>query len=346
MHRCLQLALLGQGQVAPNPMVGAVLVHNGVIIGEGYHRLYGQAHAEVNCVNAVLPQHRHLLCESTLYVSLEPCAHHGKTPPCANFIVAQGIKRVVVGCRDAFSMVNGKGIDILRQSGVTVTEAVLEAECRHINRAFFCYHQHQRPYVVLKWAQTAKGMVAYGHQTDAQERLHITHPLTNRLVHAWRSQLAAIAVGSRTAMLDNPRLNARFWPGPNPQRVLLDARLQVPQAHHLYHGTVPTLVFNEQRGGVEGNVEFIKLSGQNHNLKAVLAALHARGIQSLLVEGGPTLLQAFINQGVWDEARVITNRTLLIEHGLPAPSLSGQMPVHCSRIATDDLVIYEPMPFT
>jgi diaminohydroxyphosphoribosylaminopyrimidine deaminase/5-amino-6-(5-phosphoribosylamino)uracil reductase len=341
MRRCLQLALLGQGNVAPNPMVGAVLVHAGLIIGEGYHQQYGQAHAEVNCINAVLPQHRHLIVHSTLYVSLEPCAHHGKTPPCAHFIVNQGIRQVVVGCRDAFSQVNGKGIAILHAAGVSVTESVLEAECLQLNRAFFCFHQWQRPYVVLKLAQSANGCMAEAAGGAPAKRLHISHPLTNRLVHAWRSQFAAILVGSRTALLDNPKLDVRLWQGKNPIRVLLDGQLQVPQTHHLYDGTAPTMVFNAQRNATEAHAELIKLSADNPGLDAVLAKLHQRHIQSVLVEGGPTVLAAFIAAGLWDEARVITNRNLMIDNGLSAPRLTGQLQVHCTRIATDEVIIYE-----
>lgn len=221
MQRCLELAAMGAGQVAPNPMVGAVLVHQGRIIGEGYHRQYGQAHAEVNCVNSVAEEERSLIPLATMYVSLEPCAHHGKTPPCADLIVAQGIKQVVIGCMDTFSAVAGKGIEKLEKAGIKVETGVLEAECRQINRRFFTFHEQQRPYIVLKWAQSRNGLVAGAGGVPVR----ISNKYSDRLVHKWRSEEMGILAGTRTAINDNPRLNNRLWTGKDPVRIIIDLSL-------------------------------------------------------------------------------------------------------------------------
>lgn len=240
MHRCLQLARLGAGAVAPNPMVGAVLVHEGRIIGEGYHRQYGCPHAEVDCLQSVLEGDKHLIPQSILYVSLEPCAHFGKTPPCADLIIGHKIPHVVVGCRDPFPAVNGKGIEKLQAAGTHVEAGVLEAACRKLNERFFTFHQQHRPYVVLKWAQTADGKMA----KDGPERLLISNAMTNRLVHRWRSEEMAILVGTNTAWADNPSLTTRLWPGPNPVRLVVDLHLRLPKNLHLFDASAPTLVFN------------------------------------------------------------------------------------------------------
>jgi len=294
MRRCLQLAKLGAGNVAPNPMVGAVLVHEGRIIGEGYHQLYGFAHAEVNCVNSVVE--KELIPASTMYVSLEPCAHHGKTPPCANLIVAQGIKEVVVGCVDTFSKVAGKGIEILKNVGVTVRTGVLEKECRELNSRFFTFHEQQRPYIILKWAQSANG---YMGAADGQP-VRISNAFSDRLVHRWRSEEMSILVGANTALKDNPRLNNRLWTGKDPVRVVLGSASKIPQDYHLHDGSVETIYYS----GFSG----------------MLQDLYTRNIQSILVEGGANVLSQFINAGLWDEARVIIGTTLL-NGGLQAPVL-------------------------
>src|SRR5215207_8983700 len=222
MHRCLELARLGSGSVAPNPMVGAVLVYKDMIIGEGYHQQYGEAHAEVNCLNSVRPEHQHLIEQSTLYVSLEPCAHYGKTPPCADLIIQKKIPEVVVGCCDPFIQVNGKGIEKLQSAAVNVTIGVLEEECKQLNKRFFGFHTVQRPYVILKWAQTADGKVAgndYG-------RKRISNQQTNRIVHKWRSEETTVVVGTNTALYDDPALTTRLWAGKNPVRIVVDMHMR------------------------------------------------------------------------------------------------------------------------
>lgn len=315
MYRCIELARKGAGYVAPNPMVGAVLVQDGRIIGEGWHQHYGEAHAEVNalaCTDlSVLPR------TATLYVSLEPCAHHGKTPPCADLVIRQGIPKVVIGCRDPFAAVNGKGIEKLKAAGIEVVEGVLENECRELNKRFFTFHEKKRPYVILKWAQTADGYMA--HPAGNSNRLLITNPLTNRLVHQWRSEEAGILVGTRTALADDPLLTNRLVPGPSPLRLLLDMELRLPSGLQLLNREYPTLVFNGLKDEVQENLEYCRLDKNKSLISQLMSALHERNIQSVLVEGGARLLQSFLDADTWDEARVITNSRLYIRDGLQAP---------------------------
>ncbi|MCA0398020.1 MAG: bifunctional diaminohydroxyphosphoribosylaminopyrimidine deaminase/5-amino-6-(5-phosphoribosylamino)uracil reductase RibD [Bacteroidetes bacterium] len=320
MQRCLQLALQGAGSVAPNPMVGAVLVHQGRIIGEGFHQQYGQVHAEVNCLLSVSEADRRLITESTLYVSLEPCAHVGKTPPCADRIIAEKISRVVVGCRDPFPAVDGKGIEKLVKAGIPCTVGVLEKECLALNARFICYHQKKRPYVILKWAESGDRKIAGA----AKKRTAISHPLTNRLVHRWRSEEAAIAVGSGTALSDNPSLTTRLWPGRNPVRVLFDRMERVPANATIF----------------DGEAETIHLTGQLASLPQALSFLHEKGINSLLVEGGTILLQAFIDNGLWDEMRIIRNEQLLLPGGYDAPVLPPMTLIKTDTVGTDRIFYY------
>ena len=241
MYRCLQLAQAGAGHVAPNPMVGAVLVYNNRIIGEGYHREYGMPHAEVNCIASVKKEDLRLVNKSVMYVSLEPCAHYGKTPPCADLIIQYRIPKVVVGCRDPFPEVNGKGIEKLLAAGVNVTTGILEKECRELNKRFFTFHTQRIPYIVLKWAQSSDGAIA---ATDGSA-IQISNAYSSILVHRWRSEEAAILVGTRTAMLDDPALTTRLWPGKNPVRLVIDRELKLPVSLRLFDESVPTVIFNE-----------------------------------------------------------------------------------------------------
>jgi diaminohydroxyphosphoribosylaminopyrimidine deaminase/5-amino-6-(5-phosphoribosylamino)uracil reductase len=325
MWRCLELARLGAGHTAPNPMVGAVLVYEDRVIGEGYHQLYGKAHAEVNCVNSVKEEDVPLISKATIYVSLEPCAHYGKTPPCADLILAKGIPKVVVGCRDPFPEVNGKGIEKLRAAGVEVTVGVLEAECTRLNKRFFTFNTLHRPYVLLKWAQSANGRIAgAGSYAGAGAgRVLISNEYTNRLVHKWRSEEAAILVGTRTALADDPSLTVRLWNGPDPIRLVIDKELQLPASLRLFDGKVKTIVFNMLRHEEGENLFYYQLANDNSLVHQIGQALYQLKIQSVLVEGGARLLQSFIDEGYWDEARVITNNELELPGGLPAPELSG-----------------------
>lgn len=333
MQRCLQLAKLGAGNVAPNPMVGAVLVHNDRIIGEGYHRQYGFAHAEVNCINNVSKENEYFLAQSTIYVSLEPCAHWGKTPPCADLIIAKKIPRVVVGCRDPFEAVNGKGIEKLRAAGVEVTVNVAEEDCKKLNKRFFTFHTKYRPYIILKWVQTADGKMA----SDKEKRLLISNEFTNRKVHHWRSEEASILAGTNTAMQDNPRLDNRLWSGKSPVRMVVDKELRLPQSLHLFDGSQRTIVFNFLQQSEEKNVLYQQIKRENNLAAAICAACYNLNIQSILVEGGAQLLQTFIDAGLWDEARVITNQSLYIGTGLSAPSLQQHQLLTSAEILFDKI---------
>lgn len=343
MWRCLELARLGAGHTAPNPMVGAVLVYEDRIIGEGYHQLYGKAHAEVNCIDSVKEEDVPLIPLSTIYVSLEPCAHYGKTPPCADLILAKGIPKVVVGCRDPFPQVDGKGIEKLRAAGVEVVVGVLEAECVALNKRFFTFNIQHRPFVVLKWAQSANGRIAgagasglgvdgvggagstpvQGGGRSEAGRVFISNEYTNRLVHKWRSEEAAILVGTRTALADDPSLTVRLWSGPDPVRLVIDKELQLPGSLRLFDGKVRTIVFNMLRHEEVGNLAYYQLAGDSSLVHQIGQALYQLKIQSVLVEGGARLLQSFIDEDYWDEARVITNNELELPGGLAAPVLSG-----------------------
>ena len=299
MRRALQLARQGAGHTSPNPMVGAVIVHGGRIIGEGFHRRYGQAHAEVNAVRQVADLS--LLPESTIYVTLEPCAHQGKTPPCAQMLVDCGIGRVVVGMVDPFEQVAGRGVSLLRQAGVEVTVGVLERECSALNERFVTAHTRRLPWVQLKWAQTADGYIALPAQ--AQENpLHISSPVTLRLMHRERAVADAIVVGARTVAIDNPSLTTRLWPGGNPLRVVLDRRLSMPADARVLTDGAPTVVYNGVRSEERGPVQWVCLDTADP--RAWLRDLYARGVTSVMVEGGTQVLRQLLEAGVWDEARI------------------------------------------
>lgn len=327
---------MAAGHVSPNPMVGAVLVHGNRIIGEGFHEHYGQAHAEVNCIASVQPGDLHLLPECVLYVSLEPCAHYGKTPPCADLIIEKNIPKVVVGCRDPFPAVDGKGIAKLQKSGVNVVSGVMEKQCREINKRFFTFHQAQRPYIVLKWAQTADGLMA-----GENGRLYISNAITNRLVHKWRAEEDAILVGVNTALLDNPQLTLRHWTGRSPVRLVLDPNLRMTGGGHLLDGSVRTMVLNTTMNAERGNVSFVKIGNADNLVSSALTALHQHQVTSVLVEGGKQLLQSFIDAGLWDEARLITNTRLSIGKGLAAPVLEKSLLVSEQRLLDDHILIYK-----
>lgn len=342
MQRCISLARLGAGRVAPNPMVGAVLVHGDTIIGEGWHRQYGEAHAEVNCIrDAVEKGNSELIAASTLYVSLEPCAHHGKTPPCTDLIIRHGIPEVVIGCRDPFPAVNGKGIEKLQEAGIKVQTGVGEKECRKLNKRFFCFQEQQRPYVILKWACTKDGFIApTGTAAANGARLHISGSYSNRLVHRWRSEEAAILVGTRTALLDNPELTTRFWPGPSPVRLVIDKELSLPATLHLFDRSVKTIVYNTVKEEETENLRFYKISNEKNMVQELLHSLYQLQLQSVMVEGGAGLLQSFIDESAWDEARVIQNTAMLIGEGLPAPELKNAEMISTSVLENDRIEFF------
>jgi len=333
MHRCLQLALIGTGQVAPNPMVGAVLVYNDTIIAEGFHQHYGQAHAEVNCINAVSKEQEKLLSKSTLYVSLEPCAHYGKTPPCTDLIIKNNIPKVVIGCPDSYKQVAGKGIEKLKTAGVQVTVGVLQKEALELNKRFFTFHQKQRPYIILKWAQSHDNKIGgLNHQ-----RTFISNDISNRLVHQWRSEEASILVGTNTALIDNPSLTTRLVPGKNSVRLVIDMDLKLSTDLQLFDKTVKTMVFNGVKEEVNDRISFFKID--RNNISQLLEILYKQNIQSILVEGGAKLLQSFIDADLWDEARVITNADLIIGEGVQAPQLNSSI-VDTKHIFGSDRVVF------
>lgn len=350
MQRCIELAQKGAGSVAPNPMVGAVLVHNGQIIGEGWHERYGEAHAEVNCIRqAVQNGQTDKFQESTLYVSLEPCAHFGKTPPCSDLIIKHQIPKVVIGCRDPFVEVNGKGIDKLNAAGVETVVDVLQKECMELNKRFFTFHLKHRPYIILKWAQTGDGKIALLNPTpaggetlkdSAVQRLFISNEFTNKLVHQWRSEEASILVGTNTALLDDPQLTNRYWPGKQPVRLVLDKELKLPSTLQLFNDAARTIVFNTIKDSAEGTIQYYRINKEGNAVEQMVDALYQLKIQSVLVEGGAQLLQGFIDAGLWDEVRVIENSSLKIEKGLNAPQIKNVLLQKIETIQTDTISYY------
>lgn len=337
MQRCIELAQKGAGKVAPNPMVGAVLVYKGSIIGEGYHMEYGQAHAEVNCINSVAVENRQWIPSSTLYVSLEPCAHFGKTPPCSDLIIDSHIPKVVIGCRDPFEQVNGRGIEKLEKAGIEVVPGILESECMELNKRFFTFHIQKRPYVILKWAQTGDGFIA----GNGEKRLLISNTHTNRLVHRWRMEEAGILVGTNTALADNPSLTNRYWDHSiQPLRMVIDRSLRLPYTLKLFDGEQKTIVFNNLKQEERDNLVYRQLNMNADSVPQILDYCYAQGIQSILVEGGAQLHQSFIDCGIWDEARVIVNQKLTIAEGLPAPVLHHANKASVRKIHTDHIYYY------
>lgn len=342
MERCIELARLGAGSVAPNPMVGAVLVYNNRIIGEGWHQQYGQAHAEVNCIASVKEEDKSFISQSVLYVSLEPCSHFGKTPPCTDLIIRNKIPKVVIGCRDPFKEVDGRGIEKLKAAGIEVVPGVMEQECKELNKRFFTFHQLQRPYIILKWAQTSDGFIGAGNK----ERLLISNEYSNRLVHQWRSEEAAILVGTNTALADDPELTTRLWPGNSPVRLVVDMNLRLPASLKLFDSSIKTIVFNTVKQEEKENLLFYKLEKNKKFIPQLMDALYKLNLQSVLVEGGAALLHSFIDEGLWDEARVITNNELSFRllsggNGLPAPVLPVAVKVEEMTFLSDNISIFK-----
>ncbi|MGF1925263.1 MAG: bifunctional diaminohydroxyphosphoribosylaminopyrimidine deaminase/5-amino-6-(5-phosphoribosylamino)uracil reductase RibD, partial [Bacteroidia bacterium] len=309
-QRCIELAALGHGQVSPNPMVGCVIVHKDTVIGEGYHQKYGESHAEVNAIRSVFTQFGNeapaLLRDATAYVTLEPCAHFGKTPPCADLLVRHQLKAVVIGNHDPFAAVNGKGIAKLEDAGISVKIGVLEKACAHLNRRFFTRVQQQRPFIILKWAQTADGFFA---PADQSQRW-ITGAEAKALSHQWRSQEDAVLIGKNTALVDNPALTNRLVAGKSPIRLVVDKHLSVPVSHKVYNNEAKTIIFNEEKTAVNGNIHFIQIEDMHFYLAQKIAfQLYLMDIQSVIIEGGINLLDQFVKANLWDEARIFTSTT-------------------------------------
>ncbi len=331
MRRCIDLARLGGVNVAPNPMVGAIIVYDNQIIGEGYHVFFGGFHAEVNAINSV--KNKELLKESTLYVSLEPCSHHGKTPPCVDIILEYGIKNVIIGCVDSHSKVSGKGISKLKESGVNVTVGVLEQACRELNKRFFTFHERKRPYVILKWAQSKDGFLDRSRLPNEKGIRWVSCPETRALVHKWRSEESAILVGRKTVQNDNPSLTVRDFYGKNPTRIIIDSQLQLTDELNIFSEDANTIIFNRKKDAKEGNVEWVKIP--EANTSHILSELYQRNILSVFVEGGSRTLQYFIFDHVWDEARIIVGNVNFKE-GTKAPIIN-KTPTFSYDFASDTL---------
>ncbi|WP_207433869.1 bifunctional diaminohydroxyphosphoribosylaminopyrimidine deaminase/5-amino-6-(5-phosphoribosylamino)uracil reductase RibD [Sabulibacter ruber] len=333
MQRALDLAALGTGQARPNPIVGCVVVHGDQIIGEGWHQKFGGPHAEVNAINNV--ENKSLLPKSRVYVTLEPCSHYGKTPPCADFLIQHGVKDVVICNTDPNPLVAGRGIQKLVNAGCKVHIGVLEQEGLELNRRFFTFQTQKRPYLVLKWAQSADGFIALPNYQPCQ----ISGLLAKQLVHKWRTEEQAILVGTRTALHDNPQLNTRHYPGPSPLRIAIDKQLQIPATHHLLDDSQPTLIYTLQQKEPTGQTEFVSLSPEGNFLEQLLADLYQRNVQSVLMEGGTVLLEALLQQNLWDEVRVFKSPVKLGD-GIKAPHFPPLPFSSRNLVGDDELTIY------
>ena len=319
MQRCLDLAKIGMGNVAPNPLVGSVIVYKDQIIGEGYHQKYGQSHAEVNAINAV--KQKELLEKSTIYINLEPCAHFGKTPPCSDLIIASKIPIVVIGCIDSFSEVAGKGIAKMEAAGIHVKVGILEKESLDLNRRFFTFHTKKRPYIILKWAQSANGCIDIKRDKNEKGIFWITQPETKAIVHKWRHEEAGILVGKNTIQTDNPSLTCRAYKGNSPTRFVIDKKMKLDYAAFTVGDrSVQTYILTEKEIVSSGKLQFIKPA--DFTVSSILDTLYKLEIQSIIIEGGKTTLESFINANLWDEARVLTGVNS-IKNGIKAPIING-----------------------
>ena len=334
MKRCFELALQGAGKVSPNPMVGSVLVYENRIIGEGFHQQAGSPHAEVNCIQSVAVADQVLIPKSTIYVSLEPCCHQGRTPACTSLILQYGIKKVVVACRDYASHVNGQGIALLKAHGVEVIENILQEEAEQLNCRFFTFHLQQRPYIILKWAQSKEGFIGVH-----QERKFLSNPLTNKRVHQWRSEEDAVWVGFQTVLTDNPSLNVRLVNGRQPIRMVYDRSGELSPDLKLLDHTQTTFIFNHERNEHENGLHYIQIE-RDQVMNQILNYLFEKEVLSVLVEGGQRLLQSFINADLWDEARCIQTDTSL-DTGVKAPVLKGEIETARLQLGSDTLIYYK-----
>lgn len=324
IKRCIQLAKNGLGTTYPNPLVGSVIVYDGKIIGEGWHKKAGEPHAEVHAINSV--KDKSLLSQSTIYVSLEPCSHFGKTPPCCNLIVAQNIPNVIIGTRDPFAKVAGNGIRKLIEAGKNVTVGVLEDECNELNRRFFTFHNQKRPYIILKWAETEDGYIAPDSKEE-QKPVWITNPYSRQLVHKWRTEEQGILIGTQTAIDDNPSLTARDWKGKHPVRIVLDKKERISKENAIFDSSAPTILITEKEINFSQNLA-----------KEVCDYLFKKEIQSVIIEGGSRTIQTFIDAQLWDEARVFKGITHF-SSGTIAPKITGKI-IKEQKIGCDQLLIY------
>lgn len=341
MSRCIQLAKNGLGSTYPNPMVGAVVVYNDTIIGEGWHKKAGEPHAEVNAINSV--RNKNLLKKATIYVSLEPCSHFGKTPPCANLIMASGIRKVVIGNLDPNPEVAGRGIKKLQEAGCEIVLGILEDQCYELNKRFFTFHIQKRPYIFLKWAQTANGFVAPLPASRKDTRpFWITNPYSRQLVHKMRSQEMSILVGTKTVLADNPSLTVREWAGKNPVRLVIDRETKLDPHLAIFDASAATLVFTEKNissQDIKAGISFFNIDFSKNIAGQICDILYKNNIQSLIVEGGPKTIQTFVDSGLWDEAWVFIGANSFDE-GIRAPEFKGSL-ISEKHIERDSLLIYK-----
>lgn len=333
IKRGIELAKKALGKTYPNPLVGSVIVHNGIIIGEGYHHKAGENHAEINAIESV--EDKSLIPESTIYVTLEPCAHYGKTPPCALKIKELGFRKVVIGAMDSHDKVNGKGKKIIQDAGIEVVSGILEEECTELNKRFFTYHEKKRPYIILKWAQSADGFLDKNFQPTA-----ISNSLVNQFVHQLRADEHAILVGTQTALNDNPSLTVRNVEGVNPVRILIDFDLKVPSDFSIFNQAAKTIVINSVKEETHENIHFIKIKKENF-LTELMDALYQEQIQSVIIEGGRFTLQQFIDGDLWDEAIIIKNENLRLENGTEAPQFTGRKPLRTEDFRDNSIEFYQ-----
>ncbi|MCF6349763.1 MAG: bifunctional diaminohydroxyphosphoribosylaminopyrimidine deaminase/5-amino-6-(5-phosphoribosylamino)uracil reductase RibD [Flavobacteriaceae bacterium] len=337
IKRCLQLAKLGLGTTAPNPMVGAVLVYKNTIIGEGFTSPFGGNHAEVNCINSVKDVYLKNISKATLYVSLEPCSHFGKTPPCCNLIVKKGIKKIVIGLKDTHSLVKGNGIQYLKDNDCEVTINVLKKSCFNLNKRFFTFHEKKRPYIILKWAESKDGFIGQLKKEKVMP-IWISNKYSQQLTHKFRSEEQAILVGTNTVVSDNPKLNTRTFKGENPIRVILDNNLRIPTNFHVLDQSIQTIIFTSkiiQKN--KKNLIFECINFDANIAKQICNVLYKYKVQSVIIEGGRQTLQHFITTNLWDEARVFYGNFLL-ENGIKAPKLKGII-IFNKKILEDQLVV-------
>jgi diaminohydroxyphosphoribosylaminopyrimidine deaminase/5-amino-6-(5-phosphoribosylamino)uracil reductase len=334
MQRAFELASIGIGKVSPNPLVGCVIVENGEIIGEGWHETYGKAHAEVNAVKNVAPHHVHRLKNATFYVTLEPCSHFGKTPPCADLLVSILPKKVIIANTDPFPLVNGKGIEKLKNAAIEVLTGLLAEKGAWLNRRFFTVVKQKRPYIILKWAQTIDGFVA---QKNFDSKW-ISDWYSRKIVHKWRSEEDAIMVGTSTAHFDNPSLNTREWIGKNPLRIVIDKQLRLSHDLALFDGSIPTICYNLHKHETINALHFVKIE-EEHFIENLLEDLFQRKIHSIIVEGGANLLQYFLNSEIWDEARVFISPTTFF-NGIEAPKIKNAVLCSTEQLLNDQLNVF------
>ncbi|WP_196886720.1 bifunctional diaminohydroxyphosphoribosylaminopyrimidine deaminase/5-amino-6-(5-phosphoribosylamino)uracil reductase RibD [Aureivirga sp. CE67] len=341
IRRCIELAKNGLGKTYPNPMVGSVIVHNGRIIGEGWHKKAGQPHAEVNAVNSVKEEYRHLLKDSTIFVSLEPCSHFGKTPPCANLIVNHGIKKVVIGIIDSNSLVSGRGVSILEENGHEVEFGSLQEECYDLNKRFFTFQNKKRPYIILKWAASEDGFLDQNREVNSKEEAKpnwITNAYSRQLVHKWRTEEQAILVGTTTVLKDNPSLTSRDWKGNNPVRVVLDRSLKIPQDYQVYNREVKTIILTEKEKESDEILCFEKIDFDQPIAKQICDILYKHNLQSLIVEGGKRTLETFAKENLWDETRIFHGEVQFFD-GVKEIEIKGKL-MEERMIDEDNLKIY------